>query len=163
MSPVAKQRAAEAEQRTSNLPPRDPGGGAIFFPLEPILTSAEAKAILGPDIDIYWGVQAPDYLERYGPDEYSEDAETKASGGEGACRAAVLAILRSMVEEARQEGYHSIIKVRSFLNSWYTPVPTDVECLLPGKTASVTLQSSLANKKSSPNSARATSLTTEQC
>jgi len=147
MSPLATQRAAEAEQRTANLPPRDPAVGAIFLPLEPILTSAEAKTILGPGIDVYWGVEAPAYGERYGPEEYSEEAETKTSGREEACRQAVLKTLGSMVDDARDGGYRSIIKVRSFLNKWYAPVPTDVECLLTKKEARVTLQASVANKR----------------
>jgi len=147
MSPFAAQRAGEAEQRMNNLAPRDPATGAIFLPLEPILTSPEAKAILGPDIDAYWGAEAPAYRERYGPDEYSEDAETKAIGNDRACREAVLKILHSMAEDARESGYHLIIRIRSFLNGWSTPVSTDVECLLTEKTARVTLQASLANRK----------------
>lgn len=147
MTPAALQRAAEAEQRTANLPARSPAPGAIFLPLEPIMTSPEAKVILGPGIDAYWGIKAPAYSQRYGPDEYSEEADTKTLGNEGACRNAVLNVLRSIVQDARERGFDSVIKIRSFLNGEFAPVTTDVECQINKKTASVTLQASLASKK----------------
>lgn len=53
-----------------------------------------------------------------------------------------------MAEEAQARHYDSIIKIRSHLDGEYTPNPSDVECVLSNKTASVSLQSSLANRKS---------------
>jgi uncharacterized protein YbjQ (UPF0145 family) len=147
MTSAATQRAAEAEERSANLPARPPSDGAIFLPLDPILASAEAKAILGQNISAYWGVKAPAYSQRYGPDEYSEDADIGKLPNEEACKQAVLKALGSMIEEAKARDFDSIIKIRSFLNGEFTPVTTDVECQLGRRTASVTLQASLASKK----------------
>jgi len=147
MTSAAMQRAAEAEERSAKLPARSPAVGAIFLPLEPILASAEAKAILGPDIKAYWGIKAPEYSQRYGPDEYSDDADIGKLPNEDACKQAVLKTLSSMVQEAKTRNFDSIVKIRSFLSEQFAPVTTDVECRLGKKTASVTLQSSLASKK----------------
>ena len=147
MTSAAAQRAAEAEERSSNLPARPPSAGAIFLPLEPILTSPEAKAILGPDVKAYWGIKAPEYSQRYGPDDYSDDADIGKLQSEEACKQAVLKTLSSMVKEAKTRSYDSIVKIRSFLDEQFAPVATDVECQLGKKTASVTLKSSLASKK----------------
>jgi uncharacterized protein YbjQ (UPF0145 family) len=147
MTSAAMQRAAEAEDRSAHLPARPPSAGAIFLPLDPILTSAEAKAILGQNIIAHWGVKAPAYSQRHGPDEYSEEADIGKLPNEDACKQAVLKALSSMVEEAKSGDFNLIIKIRSFLNEQFTPVTTDVECQLGKKTARVTLQASLASRK----------------
>ena len=65
MTQGAVQRAAEADERAATTPPRPPADGAVFVPLEPILTSPEAQAIMGPGISVYWGsVKAPAYNQR---------------------------------------------------------------------------------------------------
>jgi uncharacterized protein YbjQ (UPF0145 family) len=147
MTTGAVQRMAEAEQRTTHLPPRNPAANAIFLPLDPILISPEARAILEPGINAYSGIKAPAYSQRYGPDEYSEEADTKSLGKEDACKQAVLNTLRAMVQDAKERGFDSIIKIRSFLSEQFAPVATDVECQIGRKTANVRLQASLASKK----------------
>lgn len=146
MTQAAKQRAAEAEEQSAKLPARSPASGAIFLPLEPILTSSEAKTILGSDIKVYWGIKAPEYSQRYGPDQYSEDADIGELGSDEACKQAVLKTLSSMVQDAKTKHYDSIVKIRSFLDGQFAPLPTDVECELNKKTASVSLQFSLTSK-----------------
>jgi uncharacterized protein YbjQ (UPF0145 family) len=147
MTSAAMRRAAEAEERAARPPARPPVAGAIFVPLDAILSSPEATAILGPSIDAYWGIKTPAYSQRHGPDEYSEEADIGKLRNEDACKQAVLKTLSSMVQEARTRDFNSIIKIRSFLNGQFAPVATDVECQLGKKTASVTLQASLASKK----------------
>lgn len=148
MTPAAFQRAAEAEQQSVGTPPRPPAKGAIYLPLEPILTSPEARDILGKEVIAHWGIAgAPAYSERFGPEEYSDEADVRKLGNEGACKQAVLKALNSMVEDAKERKFDSIIKIRSVLNEQYAPVATDVECELDKKEASVTLQASLASKK----------------
>jgi uncharacterized protein YbjQ (UPF0145 family) len=147
MTSAAMKRAAEMEERSANVAARPPSAGAIFLPLEPILTSPEAKAILGPDIKAFWGIKAPEYSQRHGPDDYSDDADIGKLESEEACKQAVLKTLRSMVEEAKTRNFDSIIKIRSFLGEQFAPVATDVECKLAKKSASVTLRYSLASKK----------------
>ena len=147
MTSAAMRRAAEAEERSANLPARPPSVGAIFLPLEPMLASPEAQAILGQEIRAYAGIKAPAYRQRHGPDEYSDDADIGQLRSEDACKQAVLKTLSSMVQEAKTRDFDSIIKIRSFLKEQFAPVTTDVECQLGKKTASVTLQSSLASKR----------------
>jgi len=145
MTQAAFQRAAQADERAATAPPRPPADGAVFVPLEPILTSPEARAILGPGIVVYPGsAKAPAYSQRYGPEEYSEDADLKRLGPDAACKQAVLNTLSSIVQDAKERGYDSVIKVRSFLNRQFVPGGGDVECLLGKKTASVTLQATLS-------------------
>jgi uncharacterized protein YbjQ (UPF0145 family) len=147
MSAAALQRVMEAEQNAAKLPPRAAVKDAIFLPLEPILNSAEAKAILGPSINAYVGIGGPAYSQRYGPEEYSEGADTNALGKEEVCKQAVLKTLRVMAQDAKAKGFDSIIKIRSYLNEQFAPVATDVECLQGRRSSSVTLQASLASKK----------------
>jgi uncharacterized protein YbjQ (UPF0145 family) len=147
MTSAAVQRASEAEQRSVNVPARPASAGAIFLPLDPILASTEAKAILGPNITAYTGIKAPAYSQRHGPDQYSEDAEIEKLSTDDACKRAVLKTLGSMVQEAKARDYDSIIKIRSFLDERFAPVTTEVECHLGKKSASVSLQASLASKK----------------
>lgn len=147
MTSAAVQRASQAEERSVNVPARPASAGAIFLPLDPILASAEAKAILGANITAYSGVKAPAYSQRHGPDEYAEDADIEKLSTEDACKRAVLKTLSSMVQEAKARDYDSIIKIRSFLDERFAPVTTEVECHLGKKTASVTLQASLASKR----------------
>jgi hypothetical protein len=146
MTATALQRAADEEGKSANLPPRPPSAGAIFLPLEPILASAEAKAVLGT-LNAYPGISAPAYSKRFGPDEYSEEADLGKLEREEACKQAVLLALSSMVKEAQFRDLDSIIKIRSKLNEQFAPVTTDVECLIGKKTASVTLHASLASRK----------------
>ena len=147
MTSNALQRASQDEERSLDVPARPPSTGAIFLPLDPILASAEALAILGPNVGAYSGTKAPAYGWRLGPDQYSEDADIEKRSKEEACKQAVLKTLNSMVQEAKDKDYDSVIKIRSFLDEKFTPVSTDVECRLDKKTASVTLQASLASRK----------------
>jgi hypothetical protein len=147
MTPAAVQRMAEAEKKSSVVPARAPAKGAIFLPLAPVLASPELKAILGRHVRAYWGLDAPDYDERESPDEYGEDVVIGSLGPEEACRQAVLKTLGAMVQEARKRDFDSLIWIRSYLNEQFAPVVTDIECQLDKKTASVTLRTSLANRK----------------
>jgi uncharacterized protein YbjQ (UPF0145 family) len=141
-------RAAEAEKYALSLPDRAPAKGAVFMPLDPILNSPEAQAILGTTIKAHWGLHnAPTYVDRFGPAEYSDEGDVRKLGVEGACKQAVLNALSAMVEEAKERKYDSIIKIRSFLDERFTPIDTDVECQLDKKTASVTLKASLISPK----------------
>lgn len=145
---AAVQRMEEAERQSANLPSRAPAKGAIFLPLNSVLASPELKTILGRHVRAYWGLEAPAYDERTSsPDEYSEDVDIGSLGSEEACKQAVLKTLGSMVKEARNEDFDSIIRIRSYLNEQFSPVVTDIECELDKKTASVTLRASMANRK----------------
>jgi uncharacterized protein YbjQ (UPF0145 family) len=147
MTQAAFQKAAELDRRTSSLPSRNPAKGAIFLPIEPIMASPEAKAILGPDLSAHWGVKAPTYIHRYGPEEYSEEADRKGLENEAACRMAVLNTLSSMAQDAKERHFDAIIKIRSHLEGKFAPTAGDVECQIDKKTVSVTLQASLASTK----------------
>lgn len=148
MTPAAVQRMVEADERSTRTPPRQAPENGRFIPLAPILTSPEAQKILGPDMHVFWGIAAPKYAKRYGPDSYSESASNRDIGDEGACRKAVLESLKSMAKDAEERGLNAIIKVRSFYDDRYAPVITDAECrqrqLMMGK-LSVSLQASLAS------------------
>jgi uncharacterized protein YbjQ (UPF0145 family) len=147
MTGAAIKRMNEAEQQSTKLPPRSPIADAIFISLEPILASVEAKAILGSTLSAFAGTKAPAYLHRYGPDEYSDEADSRTQPKEAACQQAVLKVLRAMADDAKAKGFDSIIKIRSYLNSQYAPVTNDVECLIGKKAASVTLVASFASKQ----------------
>jgi uncharacterized protein YbjQ (UPF0145 family) len=148
MSAAALQRMVEADEHSTRMPPRQAPTNGMFIPLEPILTSPQAREILGPDIHVFWGVAAPRYGLRYGPDSFSESASNRDVGDEGACRRAVLESLKSMVKDAEERGLNAIIRVRSFIDERYPPVITDAECrqrLFMAGRLSVSLQASLAS------------------
>jgi uncharacterized protein YbjQ (UPF0145 family) len=147
MTTEAMQRAAEEDAFVPEGPPRPPWGENIYLPLEPILTSPEAKAILGSDVTAHWGLQHPPYSERHGPDIYYDYGDIATFGREGACRQAALKVLAAMTEYARGSNYDAIIRIRSYLNDLYTPAATDFECEIGRRKATVRLKGTLAKKK----------------
>ncbi|HEX5127405.1 MAG TPA: hypothetical protein VFW00_11740 [Rhodocyclaceae bacterium] len=151
VTPETARRAEEAEKASIGKAPtrtKPPAKNAIFLPLESVLNSPEAKAILGPDIKVHWGSHnAPAYRERFGPDHYSDDASVKTFGPEGACKQAVLNVLKSMVDDVKEKGYDSIIKITSFVNEQPALADTDFECEVDSKSASVELLGTLVSTK----------------
>ncbi len=148
MSAEAARRMTQADTGQASAAARPPAEGAVYLPLVPILSSPEAVAILGRDLTLHWGpVDPPPYKERYGPDNYSEEADVRKLGNEGACRQAALETLSVIAKDARERKYDTIIRLRSALDGRYAPVVTDLECRLDKKTATVALRASLANAR----------------
>lgn len=147
MTRGAAQRAAEEDAFVLEGPPRPPWGENIYLPLDPILTSPEAKAIFGPDVTAHLGLQHPPYSERHGPDVYYDYADLATFGTEGACQQAALKVLTAMADYARANQYDAVIRIRSYLYDLYTPVATDFECEIGRKKATVRLKAALAKKK----------------
>lgn len=147
MTPATAQSAAAFDTIEVEGPPRPPWEGSIYVPLEPILNSTEAKAILGSDLRAYWGAKTLSYSERYGPENYKDSAKIETFGKEGACKQAVLKVLQAMADYARESKYDSIIRIRSYMDDQYTPTANDVECSLGRWSASVVLRASLAKSK----------------
>ncbi|MET0335672.1 MAG: hypothetical protein ABW190_15475 [Rhizobacter sp.] len=146
MSAAAKQKADAAEKALANLPPRPPVEGAMYLPLEPILASPEGQAALA-GVKAYVGSNAPKYTSRQGPEVYSENFSLDKITPEEACRKAVLKTLDEMSQWAKVRNYDSVIKIRSYQNRQFTPVATDVECLVGRSKAGVRLQASLAETR----------------
>ena len=151
---VTREAARRAEAATNDAalngttPMRPPVKNAVFLTLENVLNSPEAKAIAGSNIAIHWGSRnAPVYLERFGPVEYSDNASVTKLGAEGACKQAVLNALKSMVDDAKEKVYDSIIRIRSVLKDRFTPVDTDFECEVGSSSASVKLTATLVSTK----------------
>jgi uncharacterized protein YbjQ (UPF0145 family) len=147
MSAAALQRMREADASSAGLPPRPPAEDAIFVPLEPVIGSEEEKAVLGPAIRAYWGIDAPPYADRFGPETYKGEGKVGADGKEAACRQAVLGALKSMANDAREKSYDAIIRIRSYFNERYAPKLTEVECEIDKDEVGVVLQASLATRK----------------
>lgn len=153
-SPEANKRYLDAEKAAQAAVPqnRPAAKNAIYLPLAPILNSPQAKEILEDDEDapkkIYAGLQnAPAYTERFIPMHYSDDdAKISKYGQEGACKRAVLNVLKSIIKdmEERKDRYNAIIKVRSYLNDQFAPVDTDLECDVGSKEAKVKLIATFA-------------------
>lgn len=147
MTKAAALRAAEEDAFVLEGPPRPPWGENLYLPLEPILASPEARAILGSDVTAHWGLQHPPYSERYGPDVYYDYADLATFGKEGACKQAALKVLTAMAEDARSNQYDAVIRIRSYLYDIYTPAATDFECEIGRRKATVRLKGALAKKK----------------
>ncbi len=145
MSEAAARREAESEKQSLELPARPPAKGAVFLPVAATLASDEAKVALG-GVPLHWGVQAPAYSHRYGPDVYPGDAEVVNGDAESACRRAFLNALASVAGEAKSQGFNSIIKARSYLDEEFAPALGEVECQV-GKKAKVQLRATLAQAK----------------
>jgi uncharacterized protein YbjQ (UPF0145 family) len=146
MTQAALDRVTAAEQQASTQASRPAAKGALFLPMAPMLASPQAKSVLGT-IEAYAGIQAPGYGLRYGPEEFEGEADIQTSGREAACQQAVVKALGSMAEMAKEKGLDMIIKVRSHLDEQYAPVPSDVECAVGKKVASVLLSASLAKRR----------------
>jgi hypothetical protein len=131
---------AEAERRAA-LTARPPAKDAVYLPLDPILESPEAKAILGSDVTLHRKrSDAPAYTLRYGPANYSESPEANKYPPEDVCRQAVLTTLSEMVKDARENGFNAIVRVQSYLDDELTPSPDNVECLVRGKNRTTTVR-----------------------
>lgn len=144
LSDGAIQRVAEEEKESLKVGPRQPAKGAVFLPLEPVLTSPEAKAILGEGLSVDWHFPAQHYAIHKGPMEYEGKAEITAAGNEAACKNALLNALGSAATEARAEKYDRIIKVRSYLKDEYAPDLSQFECAISPRGAQVTMHATLA-------------------
>jgi hypothetical protein len=143
--------ARRAEQETvSQAAPRQrkpPSKNAIFLPLDDVMDSPEALAVLGP-IKAHWGTnKTPAYSERYGPEEYDGEGSVKELGREGACKKAVQEALKAALEDVAEQGYNGMIRIRSYLNGEFTPNETDFECEVSSKWATVNFQVTLATLK----------------
>jgi hypothetical protein len=64
MSEAALCKANEAEAKSLNVVARKPAEGAVFLAADPILSSEKAKAALGADLSVHWGMQAPPHSYR---------------------------------------------------------------------------------------------------
>jgi uncharacterized protein YbjQ (UPF0145 family) len=147
MSAEAFQRMQAADASSASLPPRPPAEDAIYVPLESVIDSEEEKAILGPSIRAYWGIEAPPYADRFGPETYKGKGKVGADGKEAACRQAVLGALKSMADDAKHKSYDAIIRIRSYFDERYAPKLTEVECEIDKDEVTVVLQASLATRK----------------
>jgi uncharacterized protein YbjQ (UPF0145 family) len=147
MSAAALQRMQAADASSASLPPRPPAEDAIFVPLEPVIGSGEEKAVLGPAIRAYWGIDAPPYIDRFGPEIFKAERKVGADGKEAACRQAVLGALKSMADAANRKAYDAIIRIRSYFDERYAPKLTEVECEIDEDEVKVALQASLATRK----------------
>lgn len=146
LSDVSANLLAAMERKALSRALRQPSEGAIFLPLEPVLSSPEARAILGGRLSADWHFPAPAYVFRKGPSEYEGEANITPTGKEAACNQAVLNALSTMVEEAKLGNYDHIIKIRSYLEKQFVSDAAQFECAISRKTVSVNLQASLATK-----------------
>jgi len=132
---AVKEAAASAHQ---------PSAKSRYLPLQPILTSPEAQAILGAGMTWSIGSSAvPAYATQLGPVESEGEGDVKKSGEAGACNAAVLDALAGFVKDARERGYSGLTRLHSYLDEQRTPAQSDVACEISGSDARVVLRSVL--------------------
>jgi len=147
MSDAAFDRLAEAEKRTFVIAPRSAAEGANFFPLPPALASTEAKEAVSKLLAVHpTSSSTPTYRYRFGPDDYSGEAELSADGPEAACRRAVAKALEAMAVEASARKYTMVVNMRSNLNGKFSPDSEQFECEVTKKRVSVSFQATLAAK-----------------
>lgn len=142
-----RDRLENEGRKIASQSPRSPARNSVFLPLEPILNSPEAKAMLGSDIAVQVGFASPAFGYRFGPIGYEKDADIDKPGVESACKQAVLDTLENMVDDAKDKGYDMVINIVSHLDEQFAPPGTDVECRIDKKSVTVSLQASLAKKK----------------
>jgi uncharacterized protein YbjQ (UPF0145 family) len=146
LTQTAARRVAEEDKRLLNQPYRPPWEYSVYVPLEPILASAEAQAMLGPDLKAYSGNDTPLYTVRVGPDDYAASAPIGSLEIPTACKIATLKALQGMVDEAREQKFDSIIKIRSRMYEQYTPGLASVECEVGKNAVYVNFQATLVNR-----------------
>lgn len=147
-TPAMAMRVAEAEAQTlqeAAASARKPSTKSRYLPLEPILSSPEAQAILGAGMTWHVGSNSVSaYALQLGPMEAEGEASVKKFGESGACKNAVLDALSSLVKDARERGYAGLTRIHSYFDEKRTPVESDVECEISGSDAHVMLRSVLA-------------------
>lgn len=147
MSDAAFDRLAEAEKASLVVAPRSAADGANFFPLPPALASTAAKEAVSKLLEIHpTSSSTPTYRIRFGPDDYSGEAELGTDGVEAACRRAVAKALEAMSGEATARKYTMIVNMRSNLNGKLSPDYQQFECEVTKKRVSVVFQATLAAK-----------------
>ncbi len=147
MSEAAAKRVIDGEQSSLTIAARLPAEGAIYLKLEPTLTPTGTTEAISKSVQAYAASPSPPaYRFRFGPDDYSGDAELTAEGPEAACRRAVAKALEGMAAEAVERKYSMLINIRSNLNSKYSPDYSQFECLVGKKNVSVNLQVTFAAK-----------------
>ena len=147
LTPEGALRAADEDKRLLNQPYRPPWEGSIYVPLDPILTSTEAQAILGPEIKAYRESDAPAYALRSGPDDYAGSADIGTIGVPEACKSAALNALQEMADRAKEQQFDSIIRIRSRMYEQYTPGFSSIECEVGKRKVFVNLQATLVNRR----------------
>lgn len=144
-TPAMAARAAEEEAQAlkeAAVAARKPSGKSRYLPLEPILSSPEAQAILGSGMAWQAGLTPmPAYAVQFGPAESEGEGSVKKSGEAGACKDAVLDALGGFVKDAKERGYTGLAKIHSYYDEKRTPVDGDVECVISGSDANVLLRS----------------------
>lgn len=144
LSDVSADVLAAVERKQLRKGIRQPSPGSIFLPLVPVLSSPEAKSILGDGIKADWRFPPAPYSYRKGPNDYDAETDITSAGKEEACNRAVLTALGTMVDEAKRAHYDRLIKVRSYLGKKFVFDPSQFECEISKKSVSVTLQASMA-------------------
>jgi hypothetical protein len=146
-TPAMATRVAEAELlavKEAAASARQPSAKIRYLPLQPILDSPEAQAILGSGITWQVGSTAvPASATQLGPIESEGEGNVKKSGETGACKVAVLDALSGLAKDARERGYSGLTKIHSYFDEKRTPVESDVECEISGSDAQVLLRSVL--------------------
>ena len=147
-TPAMAARVAEAEAQAvkeAATSARQPSAKSRYLPLQPILSSPEALAILGSGLTWHVGsTSVPAYATQIGPRESEGEGDVKKSGEAGACKAAVLDALSGLVKDASEGGYSALTRIHSYLDEQRTPIESDVECEISGSNAHVMLRSVLA-------------------
>jgi hypothetical protein len=144
-TPAMAAQVAEAEAQAlkdAAALARKPSTKSRYLPLQVILSSPEAQAILGSGIT--WQVGSAAMLasrSQLGPTESEGEGDVKKSGDAGACKAAVLEALSGLVKDAKERGYSGLSKIHSYLDENRTPAESDVECEISGSNARVLLRS----------------------
>jgi hypothetical protein len=119
----------------------------LLLPLGPILESSPAQKILG-GMKAHWGLSdTPPFVERLGPDAYSDDASIAKLGREGACQQAVLNALSAMAKDAKSGGYDGLFMIRSHYKDQWLIDDKQVECDVGSSSAKITLRSTLVRLK----------------
>lgn len=143
---AAAQRAAEDDQRLLSAPYREPWEGSIYVTLAPIAESPEAQAIFADKVKGYWGIASPNYRLRGMPKDYAGSAPVDRQDLQGSCKQAVINALKEMVGDATEQGFDSLIRIRSRMYEQTTPGMASVECEIGKKAVFVTLQGTVANR-----------------
>jgi hypothetical protein len=144
-TPAMEARVAEAEAqalKAAAASARQPSAKSRYLPLQPILSSPEAQAILGSGITWQIGSAAvPVASSQLGPMVSEGEGDVKKSGEAGACKVAVLEAFKGLVDDARERAYSGLSKIHSYLDENRMPVESDVECEISGSNARVILRS----------------------
>lgn len=119
-----------------------------LLPLDSALNSADAKAKLKPEIQLYFGTQAPaNIAQNFGEVSTSRKTNAFNKSDSDACNWAFLSAMIALQERALKDGGNAVINIKSNYKNHEVVSDTQFECGAGAFAAGVTFKGTVVKLK----------------